>query len=143
MKGAGTLSSIRHVDVVVSSTERSLKFYRGLLGPLGWKLENTIEGERGELITYLAGPGGFACGAIGFRQRQSKNKAIPLDRYDIGLHHLAINTSNRKDVDDCAAWLKKSGYQIEDGPAEFYNEHYYAIFFYDPDGMKLEIVCGL
>ena len=40
-------------------------------------------------------------------------------------------------------WLKDNNYEIEDGPAEFYNEHYYAVFFYDLDGIKLEIVCGL
>lgn len=143
MKNGKSLSSIRHVDIVVTSMERSLNFYKELLGPLGWEIENTIEGERGEYLTYLAGPNGFAGGAIGLRQRQSKNKETPYDRYDLGLHHVAINVPNREDVDSCATWLNKSGHEIEDGPAEFYNQHYYAVFFYDPDGMKLEIVCGL
>jgi hypothetical protein len=30
------LSKISHVDLVASSIERSLPFYRGLLAPIGW-----------------------------------------------------------------------------------------------------------
>lgn len=122
--------------------EVSLKFYRELLKPLGWTAENIIRAEKGEPLTYLAGPGGFANGAIGFRERQSATRDVPYDRYDLGLHHIAINASTRDQVDSCADWLQRNGYRIEDGPAEFYNDHYYAVFSYDPDGMKLEIVCG-
>jgi glyoxylase I family protein len=66
----------------------------------------------------------------------------PYDRYDLGLHHIAFNAETRQDVISCANWLKSKGYEIEDGPAEFYNDHYYAVFFYDPDCIKLEVVCG-
>jgi len=142
MKDSAASASIRHVDIVVGSIEVSLKFYRELLGPLGWTAENTIKGENGEPLTYLAGPGGFAEGAIGIRERQSAARGAPYDRYDVGLHHVAINAPTRDHVDSCADWLKSSGYEIEAGPAEFYNDRYYAVFFYDPDGMKLEIVCG-
>lgn len=142
MKDDAASASIRHVDIVVSSMEVSLKFYRELLKPLGWTDENTIKGERGEPLTYLAGPGGFADGAIGIRERQSTVRDMPYDRYNLGLHHIAINVPTRGHVDRCAQWLKDNGYKVEDGPAEFYNDHYYAVFFYDPDGMKLEVVCG-
>ncbi|HVX48108.1 MAG TPA: VOC family protein [Candidatus Saccharimonadales bacterium] len=142
MKDNATQAAIRHVDIVVSSMETSLKFYRELLRPFGWTAENTIKGEKGEPLTYLAGPGGFASGAIGIRERQSRLRDVPYDRYDLGLHHIAINVPARDDVDSCANWLKSNGHKIEDGPAEFYNDRYYAVFFYDPDGIKLEVVCG-
>ena len=41
-----------HVDLVVSSLERNLPFYRGLLGPLGWTRSSEVEGERGETTSY-------------------------------------------------------------------------------------------
>jgi catechol 2,3-dioxygenase-like lactoylglutathione lyase family enzyme len=142
-ESASRLPSIRHVDIVVDSMEKSLQFYKKLLKPLGWEIENTIKGERGEPLTYLAGPRGFAYGAIGIRERQITKRKIPYERYDLGVHHIAINVPTRKDVDDCAKWLNENGYEIEDGPGKFYNDHYYAVFFYDPDGIKLEVVCGL
>jgi catechol 2,3-dioxygenase-like lactoylglutathione lyase family enzyme len=57
-------SKISHVDLVVSSIERSLSFYRGLLGPLGWSRLREVPGEQGETIYYLAveGPGVAALG---------------------------------------------------------------------------------
>jgi glyoxylase I family protein len=136
------IPALRHADLVVGSIDRSLTFYRDLLRPLGWKKEITIKGERGERLVYIAGPKGFKEGAIGFRERQSKERVIPYDRYDLGIHHLAINAPTRKDVDDCAKRLQKNDNHIESGPADYYNDHYYAVFFYDPDGIKLEVVCG-
>ena len=38
-------------------------------------------------------------------------------------------------------WLRDRGVEIESGPQEYaYLPGYYAVFFYDPDGIKLEIV---
>jgi hypothetical protein len=37
--------------------------------------------------------------------------------------------------------LRDNGYTIESGPEEYgYTPGYYAVFFYDPDGIKLEIL---
>ena len=49
--------SIDHIDLVVSSLERSLVFYGGLLGPLGFTRWSTITGERGERVVYLGREG--------------------------------------------------------------------------------------
>ena len=126
---------VHHVDLVVSSIERSLPFYRELLGPLGWHGISEVEGERGETIWYLTGR---EC-SIGLREAQSD--AGPYDRYAIGLHHLALEVASRAAVDECAAWLRSAGAQIESEPQEYtYMPGYYAVFFYDPDGLKLEIV---
>ena len=126
---------IHHVDLVVSSIERSLPFYRELLGPLGWHGISEVEGERGETIWYLTGR---EC-SIGLREAQSD--AGPFDRYAIGLHHLAFEVSSRAAVDERADWLAERGAEIESQPQEYgYSPGYYAVFFYDPDGIKLEIV---
>ena len=56
---------------------------------------------------------------------------------DVGLHHYAFELRNRKDVDALQAWLEKEKVRIVD-PADEYYEDYYAVFFLDPDGIKLE-----
>ena len=128
-------SEIRHVDLVVSSIERSLPFYRELLGPLGWHGISEVEGERGETIWYLGGPGT----AIGLREAQTPTGLY--DRYRVGLHHLAFEAVSRGAVDERAEWVRSQGAEIESGPEEYsYIPGYYAVFFYDPDGIKLEIV---
>jgi glyoxylase I family protein len=127
---------VHHVDLVVSSIERSLPFYRELLGPLGWHGISEVEGERGETIWYLLGHET----QIGLRQSMSETQR-PYDRYSVGLHHLAFEASSRAVVDDRADWLRAAGAEIESEPQEYtYSPGYYAVFFYDPDGMKLEIV---
>jgi glyoxylase I family protein len=128
-------TGVHHVDLVVSSIARSLPFYSGLLGPLGFTRIGEVEGERGETIWYLGGPGS----AIGLREAQSDSP--PYDRYRIGLHHLAFEAASRGDVDERAAWLRTQDVEIESEPQEYtYIPGYYAVFFYDPDGLKLEIV---
>jgi glyoxylase I family protein len=135
------MSSIRHVDLVVSSLATSKPFYVALLDLLGWRDQREVVGERGEAIVYLAGPEGFARGAIGLREAPTAD-GPPYDRYGIGMHHVAFNSPDRVSVDEVAEWLRANGHSIESGPDEYYGQEYYAVFFYDPDGMKLEVVCG-
>ena len=126
---------VHHVDLVVSSIERSLPFYRELLGPLGWHGISEVEGERGETIWYLLGHET----QIGLREAQSP--AGSYDRYSPGLHHLAFEAMSRAAVDERFEWLTSAGAEIESEPQEYtYSPGYYAVFFFDPDGMKLEIV---
>ncbi len=57
---------------------------------------------------------------------------------DIGFHHYAFELSSRGDVDALGAFLEKNGMTVLDPPGEYYDECYYAVYFADPDGMKLE-----
>jgi len=126
---------VHHVDLVVSSIERSLPFYRELLGPLGWHGIGEVEGERGETIWYLTGRET----SLGLREAQSESG--PVDRYAPGLHHLAFEVASRAVVDERAEWLVSNGAVLESEPQEYtYLPGYYAVFFYDPDGIKLEIL---
>ena len=125
-----------HVDLVVTSLERSLPFYRELLEPLGVEYCHEVSGERGETIHYLGGEG--LPGALGIRERQSNE---PYDRYAVGVHHVAFSARSRDVVDERAEWLRGRGVEIESGPEEYgYVPGYYAVFFYDPDRLKLELV---
>ena len=129
-------TGFHHVDLVVSSILRSLPFYRELLEPIGWHRVGEVEGERGETIWYISGPGS----SLGLREAQADTDG-PFDRYRIGVHHVAFEAPSRFEVDERADWLRARGVPIESGPEEYsYIPGYYAVFFYDPDGIKLEIV---
>jgi glyoxylase I family protein len=133
-------SKISHVDLVVSSIARSLPFYRGLLEPIGWSALREVRGEQGETISYLSveGPG---VAALGLREKRSDARGIPYDRYAVGVHHLCFDVPSREVVDERAQWLREQQAGIESGPAEYaYTPGYYAVFFYDPDGIKLELL---
>lgn len=128
---------MHHVDIVVSSLERSLPLYRELLRPLGYTEAYEVPGERGEPIWYLDGEGVGA--SLGIREAQSTSP--PYDRYRVGLHHLAFEAASCEAVDDRLRWARERGLEIEDEPREWpYLPGYYAGFFHDPDGIKLEIV---
>jgi glyoxylase I family protein len=133
------VDGIDHLDLVVSDEVRSLTFYRGLLRPLGYVREGVISGERGERVTYLNRVAGG--GSVSIRQSQSDAHPVPYERYAVGIHHIAFTASSRAVVDERAGWLIDQGATIESGPREYeYSPGYYAVFFYDPDRIKLELV---
>jgi glyoxylase I family protein len=125
---------------VVSSIERSLPFYRELLEPIGWTGLRQVHGERGEAIWYLSAEGAGVA-ALGLREKQSDAHALPYDRYAVGVHHVCFDVRSRELVDERARWLEGQNVAIESGPREYdYTPGYYAVFFYDPDGIKLELL---
>ena len=131
MRGAG----VHHLDLVVSSLERSLPLYRELLEPLGYSDASTIVGEQGEEVVYLVGHGLVA---VSLREATIER---PFDRYAIGIHHVAFEAPSRDVVDERLRWARARGLEIENDPKEYdYMPGYYAGFFYDPDGIKLEIL---
>ena len=63
------------------------------------------------------------------------------DRSRCGVHHLAFHADSREDVDAFHDFLVQLGATVLDPPAEYdYTPGYYAVFFEDPDGLKLEVV---
>jgi glyoxylase I family protein len=140
---AGTVLDIApsrfdHIDLVVSSLRRSLEFYRGLLAPLGWTETSEITGERGETVVYLSAPERGSA-ALGLRERPSDSSPILYDRYALGVHHVCLIAPDRAAVDERAVWLADQA-KLESPPQEYdYSPGYYAVFFYDPDGIKLEL----
>ncbi|MGO9331070.1 MAG: VOC family protein [Steroidobacteraceae bacterium] len=41
-------------------------------------------------------------------------------------------------MDKLGAFLEQNGMTVLDPPGEYYGRNYYAVYFVDPDGMKLE-----
>ncbi|KAF9310428.1 hypothetical protein BG003_008563 [Podila horticola] len=87
---------------------------------------------------------------LGFETLHIMNEHAMWFRYGAtGVHHLAFNLDNRAQVDEAFAKITKfyadnEGVdlgKILDAPAEYsYMPGYYAVFFTDPDGIKLELV---
>jgi catechol 2,3-dioxygenase-like lactoylglutathione lyase family enzyme len=130
-------TGVHHVDLVVSDIDRSLRFYRGVLGPLGWHGVHEIPGEQGETIHYIHGPGS----TVGLRQAPAGAATLPVDRYRVGMHHVCFEAATHALLDESAARITALGGRITEGPRHFpeYREGYHAIFCFDPDGIKLEL----
>lgn len=59
-----------------------------------------------------------------------------------GIHHLAWSVDSRAEVDRVHTLLRDAGVRILDAPTLYpeYSADYYAVFFEDPDGIKLEVL---
>jgi catechol 2,3-dioxygenase-like lactoylglutathione lyase family enzyme len=116
---------IDHISIRVSDYERSKAFYHKFFTFLGFEISDdygsTIGWTNGRTRYWIARAEGRKRFRIG----------------DVGLHHYAFELRNRKDVDALQAWLEKEKVRIVDPAGEYY-EDYYAVFFLDPDGIKLE-----
>jgi len=123
------VAGIDHLVLSVGDFARSKEFYQKLLGFLGFKLKYEYE----DMAGWSNGKTLFWIAAADARGRQHKYR-----KGDIGFHHYAFEVGSRKDVDALGAFLEKNDMNIVDSPGEYYGRNYYAVYFTDPDGMKLE-----
>ena len=131
------LVGIGHVDLVCRDLTRSLAFYAAVLGPLGLEPPVLFDGERGEQIHYLRFPNAGS-GSIGLRQALEEQQ---FELYAPGLHHLAFAVTAREDVEGAHERAAACGARVLHQPREFrtYSPRYYATFFLDPDGFRVEV----
>ncbi len=125
---------MHHIDLTVADLALSKPFYDLVLGFLGYQcVKDTAE----VIVWDLTLPDGV-CGIALRPARRTRQH----DRYTVGLHHFAWNADSRADVDRLHGLLKKNSATILDAPSEYpqYGTGYYAVFFADPDGLKLEYV---
>ena len=129
---------VHHVDLTVLDPERSRPFYECVLGFMGYR--RVSAGARGYDFDLERQDGGFC--SIGVMRAEGRARNRRHDRYSPGLHHLAWSAESREDVDRLHELLRRIGATILDAPAEYpeYGAGYYAVFFADPDGLKLEFV---
>jgi catechol 2,3-dioxygenase-like lactoylglutathione lyase family enzyme len=119
---------IDHLVLSVGDFARSKAFYGKLLRFLGFKLKydyaDMAGWSNGKTLLWIA-----AADAAGRKRKYRKG--------DIGFHHYAFELASREDVDELGAFLEKNEMTVIDPPGEYY-DNYYAVYFADPDGMKLE-----
>jgi catechol 2,3-dioxygenase-like lactoylglutathione lyase family enzyme len=120
---------IDHLSIRVSDFEKSKQFYSRLFGFLGFDLSD----EYDDVIGWTNGKTRFWISPADAQGRRNNYRIG-----DVGFHHYAFQLRSRKDVDELQAFLvEELGATIVDPAAEYYDD-YYAVFFLDPDGMKLE-----
>jgi catechol 2,3-dioxygenase-like lactoylglutathione lyase family enzyme len=118
---------IDHLSIRVSNYEKSKAFYTRLFAFLGFEVEaeypGTIGWKNGHTLFWIG---------------QAEHPRKTYHPGDVGIHHYAFRLRSRKDVDDLDAFLRNDlKATIVDPAAEYYDD-YYAVFFLDPDGIKLE-----
>lgn len=126
-----------HVDLNVTDLAASRRVYGLVLEFLGYTRVKDDEGCEWDL---RIGEGRGA--SLGLRRCDPALADHAHRRYAPGLHHLAWRADSRDDVDRLHALLVANGIKVLDPPAHYpqYSGDYYAVFFEDPDGIKLELV---
>ncbi len=133
----GKIGSVNHLRLTVTSIERAKDFYSPILRFMGYHLVECSN-------TRLAWTGWAEHGNLRWfilSSASGEQMGLPHNRYAPGFHHLAFNARSRTEVDDFYDLLVQNGVNILDAPREYdYETGYYAVFFTDPDGFKLELV---
>jgi len=122
-----------HVYLSVADFERSERFYDAAMGCLGFrKGDKPIGGER---------HAHYFNRALQVTIRPAHGAAAH-DPYAPGLHHLCLQLPSPRDVDAAHRALCEAGIDASPPkPWPEYHPEYYATFFRDPDGIRLELVC--
>jgi len=129
MKGA-----IYHIDIVVSNFSKSVRFYEGFLGWLGYR-EIFHEGEEA----------GWGIQGCNFWISQCKERFAQhgYHRKRVGVNHIAFHADSRKTVDQFyKEYLQPKNIPVlYGGPKEYpgYSKGDYSVYFEDPDRIKLEL----
>lgn len=146
MPVTGTLS---HIDVSVGRPERSIPFYDAFFRALGYRRWfpdlPEFSGDPPERAAWgLKGPGGEWFG-VEVRPARADARERRYDRYEPGPHHIAFHAESPATVDRVHTQMVAAGAEVLDAPRDYsgdphYSAGYYAAFYADPDGVKLEVV---
>lgn len=127
------VSAVDHIYVTVRDFDRSIAFYDPVMRLLGFRKGTTpIAGER---HAHYFNP------ATQYTLRPAHQGEAAHDPYQPGLHHLCFRVDTPAQVDAVAQGLRALG--IPATTPRLYPEYapdYYATFFADPDGIRLEVV---
>lgn len=124
-----------HFVLTVKDLKKSKVWYDEVLGFLGFEIAYADDTN----IYYKSEDHSFH---IAIFQGHDKYRNETFDRYRVGFHHLALAMNNKTIVDDLYQFLADRNVDIEERPRhypDYGNKLYYALFFHDPDGLRLEI----
>lgn len=126
---------LEHIILNVSDPKKSFPFYKDSFTYLGHK----IFVEEGDHIAFRKK------GTTDFWIVATEEKYLPnkFHRKNVGVNHFAFHVDSKEEVDRFAEeFLKPRGIKtLYNTPKEFpeYTPDYYAVFFEDPDRIKLEV----
>jgi catechol 2,3-dioxygenase-like lactoylglutathione lyase family enzyme len=123
---------VDHVYIAVRDLRGSEEFYDSVMQVLGFrKNTETLHGE--PHVHYYNRQ-------FGFTLRPARQGTPEHDPYAPGLHHLCFRVLDEPAVDRAVRDLRAAGIEVSDPRAyPEYSPDYYASFFSDPDGVRLEI----
>lgn len=125
--------TLHHIELYVSNLQESKKFWGWFLQELGYAEFQQWDGGISYKLndTYIV-----------FVQANEKYLDIPYHRKRVGLNHLAFHAESRAEVDQMMEKLKEKGITIlyEDQYPFAGGPDYYALYFEDPDRIKVELV---
>lgn len=138
-----------HIDLSIRDPERSIPFYAAFFAALGYRRMRIelpgFTGPEPERAAWSLRRAGVPDFGVEVRPARAESRDQPVDRYAPGLHHMAFHAESRAAVDEVHEAVRAAGGTVLDPPRDYggqpgYTEGYYAVFFADPDGIKLEVV---
>lgn len=133
---------IDHIQITVKNFQEAEAFYDKLMPLLGFDLSKKLKGKvpahEFDVIEY-AHP--LIIFGINSPRKEFEDETIHR-RKPGAVHHIAFRASSREEIDELYPKVVETGAQIVN-PPQFYPQHgesYYALFFKDPGGIKLEIM---
>ncbi|WP_297091993.1 VOC family protein [uncultured Draconibacterium sp.] len=134
---------IDHIEITVKDLNEAITFYDYFLPLVGFNLKNKAQAfiaSHDKQVVEYTHPN-FAI-ALTSPRESLKNEQVHRRRPG-ALHHLAFKAEKRADVDFIYHQLLAFNANIVAPPQLYpeYHQNYYAVFFKDPDGIKLEVVC--
>jgi catechol-2,3-dioxygenase len=128
-------TSLYHIQLNISDAKKSIPFYKDLFNYFEYRIIDESESHLG-----------VSNGTTDFWLIETEKafKASTFHRKNTGLNHLAFKVENRSDVGKFVEeFLKPRNITpLYNSPKEYpeYSENYYAVYFEDPDRIKLEVV---
>ncbi len=131
--GAG----VDHIIVNVNDYAAAKKFYAWLMPQIGYPKAMSYDQAQTDVTTGYFGDHG----SLWIRPTDPEFRADTFHRHRVGLCEIAFAAESRQQIDDLATKISTNGGKVTDAPKEYdYLPGYYAVFFTDPDGLKLELV---
>jgi len=139
---------LNHIDISVGYPEKSIPFYAAFLEALGyhrWKVDSPEwSGPNPRRATWSVPCGESYFFGIEVRPAREESRDRRYDRYEPGPHHLAFHADSPETVDRVHQAMLAADTEVLDPPHDYsdhpaYTKGYYAAFYADPDGLKLEV----
>lgn len=139
------IKETRHIGISVTDMEKSLKFYRDILGlqiframdESGNYIDNmlSLKNVRVTTVKLSTNFGNTLIELLEFKSHSSKPRARHI--YEIGASHVAFTVEN---LDECYEYMSKNGVKFN-APPQFSPDGYAKVTFcHDPDDTPIELV---